>query len=153
MEKITVRSCALSELTSAPNFKQLIDAYAAESALPVLGKPNTDMVAYQAMDAAGILNVLIAVDSDDTVVGFVGMITVPSPHYGVLISSTESLFVLPEFRVGGTCQKLLALANEVAMQRGAAVLVVSAPISGALDKVLPRWGFSETYRFYSKRLQ
>ena len=152
MEKITTRIVPLAELTGAPNFLQLVNSYAEESALPVLGKPVTQMASYEALAAAGALTVICAFEND-TVVGFIGMLTVLSPHYGVLISSTESLYVLPEHRKGGACQKLLNAASDAARERGAVALVVSAPLNGVLDKVLPHWGFAETYRFYAKGLQ
>ena len=152
MENVTVRIVPLAELTGASNFQQLVDSYAEESALPVLGKPITNFASYEALAAAGALTVICAF-VDETIVGFIGMLTVLSPHYGVLISSTESLYVLPDHRKGGACQKLLSAASDAARERGAVALVVSAPLNGVLDKVLPHWGFAETYRFYTKALQ
>ena len=151
MEKITVRTTSLAELTSAPNFQQLIDLYAEESALPEIGRPFADLAMYAAIEQAGVMSVVCAYQGG-LLVGFIVLLANRLPHYGQIVATTESFYVHPDYRKGGTGKLLLGLADHNARGKGAVALMVCAPADSTLDKVLPLWGLRHTNTVYTKAL-
>lgn len=151
MEKITVRSCTLDELIGAFNFQQLIDAYAAESAMPEIGTPIADLSMYQAIESAGLMSVVCAFQGDQ-IVGFIVLLVNRLPHYGKTVATTESFFVEGAYRKGGTGKLMLGVAEMIAKGKGAEALLVSAPVDSALDMVMPFWGYRASNNVYAKAL-
>lgn len=148
---IEIRTASLAELIGAPNFQQLIDEYAAESAMPEIGTPCADLAMYQAIESAGLLSVACALH-DDVIVGFIVLLVNRLPHYGKTIATTESFFVTPTYRKGGVGQRLLSLAERMAKEKGAEAILVSAPKGGRLEPVMPTWGYRASNTVYAKAL-
>ena len=151
METIDVRLTTLAELTGAPNFQQLIDSYAEESALPEIGKPFADLSLYQAIENAGLMSVICAY-RNDTLVGFIVLLVNRLPHYGQTVATTESFYVHPDYRKSGTAKLMLAMAEEEGKNRKAVALMVCAPLGSSLDKVAPLWGYRATNNVYTRAL-
>ncbi|TAN29579.1 MAG: GNAT family N-acetyltransferase [Castellaniella sp.] len=152
MEIVTVRLSSVAELAAAPNLDELVQAYAAESALAQLGPAVLDVPAYARMEAAGIAHFLAAWRGA-RLVGFIILITSPVPHWGnQVIASTESFFVYPTERHGGVGQKLRKLAETVAHDVGARGIFISAPAGGRLERVLSRSGYQHSNTVFFQRL-
>lgn len=152
MESLQVRRTSVAELAAAPNLVDLVQAYAAESALPVLGSAVLDVSAYARMEAAGI-GYLIGAWRGDRLVGFLVLITTPVPHWGnQVLASAESFFVHPDERHGGAGRELRTLAEAVAHEAGARGVFISAPSGGALARVLPHWGYAHTNSVFFRRV-
>lgn len=132
---VDVRRVTVAELDEAPELSALVDEHAAESAMPELGKPAPQRATYYALEKAGVLFPLAAFDGD-RLVGFALPIVAPPPHYGVPAATLESLFVAAADRKSGAGLDLLAAAKDLARERGARALFVSAQVGSVLDAVL-----------------
>lgn len=139
----TVTRGTLSDITEAPNFGELVDAYAAESAVHAFAGGAPAIAMYQGLEAAGMLHSIVA-RRDGVLVGFAGVLITMLPHFGKLSATTESLFVLQQHRRGGAGLALIREARALAREHGAAGLFVSAPAGGVLARVLPGLGFTKT---------
>ena len=134
-ELMEIRAASANEIFENANCSALLARYAEESAMQGMPPPKADYEQYKKLEKMGVLKVAGAF-SDGKLVGLIAVIAGNLPHYSQCVSSTESFFVLREFRRQGTGKKLLALGKEFAAQKGAEGLFVSAPIGSALEKVL-----------------
>lgn len=148
---IEIRPCTVTEVEQSASLQQLLSDYARESSLPELGNASAHFETYRGMEAAGLLRIIGAFGPD--LVGFAAVLVYGLPHYGGRrVASTESIFVAPAARAGGTGLKLLRAAEEMARDLGAAALLVSAPVGGRLAQVLPRSGYRESNRVFIRGL-
>jgi GNAT superfamily N-acetyltransferase len=147
---IAIRQCTFDELASAAGFDALCAEYAAESGrMSEFGEPKVDADAYRAMEAAGIACCIGAWHADG-IVGF-GVVTLSVlPHYSKLIGCLISFFVAEHARSGGTGTRIRELAEQIAKERDALGLMISAPVESRLDVILPRVGYRPTNRLYFK---
>lgn len=153
MEQLAISRISIDDLRFAPGIDALLRDYAAESAIAGLPVPKAEWLTYARMEHHGALHVIGAY-IDGQLVGFCNVLVSLSPHYSVLIAVTESLFVSPSHRSTGAGLALLREAENVARERGAAGLLVSAPTGGTLAAVLERSkGFRETNRAFFRGLQ
>lgn len=150
MTTITIRLCAASELLDAPNRYELWDEYAAESAIGGMPKPDVHIDTYKMLESAGALQLIGAFD-DDKLIGFISLLSNKLPHYGVLMTVSESFFVAKSHRKSGAGLRLLREAERYALSVGSPGLLVSAPSGGRLAGVLPNVGYAETNRVFFKR--
>jgi hypothetical protein len=151
MQAVTVRPCAFVEIESAPNFRDLCAEYARESAIAELGEPTMNLVTYRAMEAAGFLHSVIALQGD-TMVGFLTLILSELPHFSQRTASVESFFVTNSARSGGAGIRLRQQAELIAQEHGAVAIMLSAPEGSRLDAVLPRSGYRKTNHVYFRSL-
>lgn len=153
MEQLAISRISIDDLRFAPGIDALLRDYAAESAIAGLPVPKAEWLTYARMEHHGALHVIGAY-IDGQLVGFCNVLVSLSPHYSVLIAVTESLFVSPSHRGTGAGLALLREAENVARERGAAGMLVSAPTGGTLAAVLERMsGFQETNRAFFRGLQ
>ncbi|SEB24780.1 GNAT family N-acetyltransferase [Paraburkholderia sartisoli] len=145
-----VRECTFDELASAAGFDALCAEYAAESGrMAEFGPPKVDVDAYRAMEAAGMAH-CIGVWCDDELTGF-GVVTLSVlPHYTKLIGCLISFFVAERARNGSAGTQIRKLAEDIAKERGALGMMISAPSESRLDVILPRSGYRATNRLYFK---
>ena len=79
---------------------------------------------------------LLAARRGEALIGVCTVVVYRNPHYSQMMGVTESLFVAPEFRNTGAGLGLLRAAERIARSAGAVCLLVSAPTSSALSRVL-----------------
>ncbi len=142
---IVIRRCTFEEIDASG----LLSEYAQESAICGLPAPAVQMEMYNAMEAVGIICPLGAY-LENILIGGVTLLSPVLPHYGVKVGVTESFFVSKKWRKTGAGLKLLNAAEVYAKEIGCAGLLVSAPVGGDLDKVLPRRGYRESNRVFFK---
>lgn len=141
-------TCA-AELCAAPNWQELAAEYAEECRLDGLPLAAIRFETYDALERAGFLH-LFKATVDGMLVGLISVLSVPNPHYGKVICSTESFFVSKPYRSTGSGVKLLMAAEGKAREIGSPGLFVSAPFHGSLWEVLPRMGYREANRSFFK---
>jgi GNAT superfamily N-acetyltransferase len=151
MDHLTVRRCTVADLEQAPEFAALGAEYAAESVRADLGSCAPQMEAYKRLEDLGVMH-FAGAWLDGALVGLVSVGATHVPHYAGVIATTESYFVRPHARKTGAGKMLLDLAEDIAMERGAVGLFVSAPTGGRLAVVLPRTGYQRTNEVFFKRL-
>jgi GNAT superfamily N-acetyltransferase len=152
MEPASIRPVSFADLQASANFTALVAEYAHETANSDMGPVELDVAAYTALESAGMLHILGAYQGDD-LIGYASVLVNAVPHYrGKRIAVTESIFVAAAHRHTGAGTKLLKAAGDTARGMGAVALVVSAPIGGQLEKVLPRSGFRATNTFFFRGL-
>lgn len=126
------RVCKIDEILSATD---LIEEYINESATCGLPQPSPQSGIYRMLEHNGILHSFGAFKGDN-IIGFITMISTISPHYGILISVSESFFVSKKDRKTGAGIKLLRMAEKFAISIGSKGILVGAPIGKGLDKML-----------------
>lgn len=137
---LTIRPATVADLEHAPNRDALLDAYSRESRIDGMPENRANWRTYHHLEDVGALHVLGAFEEEE-MVGFLFLLLAELPHYaGVLTATSESFFVLPEHRAGGTGVKLLRAAEALAREHGAECLVVSAPAGSRLDAFLAGLG-------------
>jgi hypothetical protein len=151
MQAVTVRACTFDEIASAPNFLDLCEEYARESAITELGAPTMNCDTYRAMEAAGILRAVLA-EQDGQLVGFATLIVSELPHFSKRVASVESIFIAGAARNGGAWLTLRSAVERLATECGAVGILFSAPVNGRLDAILPRSGYRPTSRVYFRSL-
>lgn len=154
MEPVEIRSCTVDDAFDSPVFAALCDEYRHESSRnPNPAGALPDREGYTRLVAAGLLYPL-GVFAGETLVGFCAVIVSPVLHFGgVVMASTETLFIAKAHRSGCAGLKLLRAAESVAAQVGASGLYVSAPTGGRLERLLPRVGYHETNRVFFRSVK
>lgn len=132
-------------LESAPNFGELIAAYAKEAGMAGMPPPKPHIETYRLLDKTGMLKTICAYLGQE-VVGFIVILVNMSPHYGVKLAHMESFFVSRVHRSTGAAMRLLHHAEDLAREMGAVGLMCAAAIGGNLERVLSsRSNYSKTH--------
>jgi GNAT superfamily N-acetyltransferase len=148
---LQIMDTTFDTVSGQPTFDALLSEYADECRLKDLPEPACQRDVYRAMEKAGIMCTMAAFN-DKALIGFSTILISVLPHYGVLMATTESLFVHPDHRSSGAGLQLIHRAENLAIDRGAAGLLVTAPVGGTLSKVLPRLGYTDTNTVFFRRL-
>jgi GNAT superfamily N-acetyltransferase len=148
---VAVRKCRVTGVERHPDFPALAREYAAEAAIHGLPAPDEKIASYRLIEASGFFTCYGAF-LDESLVGFIALLTPVIPHYGVALTVAESFFVAKAHRKSGAGLKLLRRAENHAREAGAPGLLVSAPFGGRLAEVLPHVGYRETNRVFFKEL-
>jgi GNAT superfamily N-acetyltransferase len=146
-----VSPITIADFFEHPDAPGLLEAYARECAqegLPAY-RPHRDM--YAAVEAAGLLHLLGAFEGE-RLRGLLALVVNMNPHYSVPLAVTESWFVAPEHRASGAGLQLYRRAKELARERGACAIYVSAPCGGQLAGVMQGLGARETNRVFCEVL-
>lgn len=146
-----IRRCTVAELVAAPNLTDVLDEYARECAIPEIGQAQAQIATYYTLEAAGVFHPIAAFEGEQ-LAGFILPIVVELPHYGVLAATVESYFVPKAYRPANFGLKLLAAAEELARERGAKALLVSAPVGGALARLMPHLDYRHSNEVYVRAL-
>lgn len=149
---LVIRKCTISEMESSPNISDLLNEYAEESSIGGLPHPSAKVEMYKHMENAKAIYVIGAF-LGGILIGYVTILSPVLPHYSIVVAVTESFFVAKDYRKTGAGLKLLHEAEIYAESIGSPGLLVSAPIDGNLEEVLPHVGYSETSKVFFKRFQ
>lgn len=142
-----IRQCSVDDMVADPNFSGILDEYADELAIEGLPHPSAKIEMYKQLESIGKLHP-IAAFLDGKIIGFINVLMVMNPHYGVDIAVSESFFVAKEHRKSGAGMKLRSAAEVLARQIGSPGIFISAPSKGPLAQVLPCVGYKETSRTF-----
>lgn len=146
---LIIKKCSIAEMEATSNISELLEEYAAESAIDGLPKPSAKIETYKQLERTGALHALGAF-SNDLLIGYITILSPVLPHYSAVVAVAESFFVAKAHRKTGAGLKLLRDAEEYARNIGSPGLLVSAPFGGNLAEVLPHVGYSETNRVFFK---
>jgi GNAT superfamily N-acetyltransferase len=149
---LVIRNCTIQEISESSNIDELLNEYAAESAIKDLPHPNAKVKSYQSLEKAGAIHAFGAF-LDNTLVGFITVLSPVLPHYDLRIAVAESFFVAKAYRKTGAGLRLLRAAEVHSADIGASGLLVSAPTGGNLAEVLPHVGYSDTNRVFFKKVE
>ncbi len=144
---IEVRRVRFSEVAAQPDFDELLQEYANEAAIAGLPDPRCQVEMYDQMQDHGMIHILAAFDHG-RLVGTLVIVAAVSPHYGVMLTTTESFFVRPDDRKSGAGIALLREAERLSVELKSEGLLISTPYGGKLAKVLPKAGYIETNRVF-----
>lgn len=146
-----IRECTVAQIAADPAIHEILQGYADEAAIVEFGAVKPEFGMYAMIEASGSFKA-IGVFAP----GLVGLLTLliyGLPHYdGKKVASVESFYVLPAYRSGGYGLKLLHMAEQTALESGADVLMVSAPIGKRLEAILPRSGYRATNTVFTRAL-
>lgn len=148
---VAVTHTTLAEIEASQELDALLAEYAAESANDEIGAAAPQIDIYRGMEAAGLLHAFSA-RMDGKLIGFLFLLVPTLPHFGKMVGVAESYFVAAEYRKTGAGSLLRLAAEQMARERGAVGILLSAPIGGQLEKVAPHVGYRETSRVFFKRL-
>lgn len=150
MSDLVIRKCTVSEMETDAAFPYLLEEYAQELAIDGLPHPQAQIEMYKKLESIGSLQPIGAY-YQDILIGFINVLMVMNPHYGVSIAVSESFFVAKEYRRTGAGLKLLHKAEDYSANLGSPGIFVSAPSDGVLSEVLPNAGYIEKSRAFFKR--
>ncbi|QWE95655.1 GNAT family N-acetyltransferase [Cupriavidus sp. EM10] len=151
MDEVTIGRESLAHIEASPELPALMAEYEAESANSDIGRTCPHIPTYQAMEAAGLFHAFAA-RVEGRLVGFMFLLTPVLPHFSRVVGVSESFFVAAEYRKTGAGLRLLRAAEDVARAAGAPGVLVSAPVGGSLERVMPGIGYRETSRVFFKAL-
>lgn len=147
---VSIKKCTVEEFLEEQNSFDLLDAYADELAMEGLPHPKAKLDMYRQLESLGKLQIITAY-MENFLIGFVNVITVMNPHYGIDISSTESFFVLKEFRKSGAGVLLRREAELCAKRLNSPGIFISAPFGSNLAASLEgSKDYKETGRTFFK---
>lgn len=150
--ELSIRSCSIADLESAPNIGELMAEYSAESSISDLGPVAAQWTTYKAMVDSGAMHPFAVFDGGNVLAGFMLLIISVLPHYGLPIAVSESFFVTESIRKTGAGLRLLREVERFAVERGAVGMLVSSPAGGRLSTILPRSGYKATNEVFFRRL-
>lgn len=148
---LEIAKASIADLEAAPNIFELLDEYAAESAIAGMPPPAVNSESYKLMERTGALHTFTA-RVDGELIGYITILLTILPHYSVKIGISESWFVTKSQRKTGAGMKLLKAAEEFAEAGGAPGVLVSVPVSGALPEIMPSAGYAPVNMIFFKRL-
>lgn len=152
MKNIVVKQSSVKDILFANNIDELIALYTNESKSSHIAiEPNINKEAYVALEDGGVLDCIVAY-CDDTVVGFMFLITNYVLHYSRTSTIVESQFIVKEYRKYGTWKKMISIAEDIAKERDSAVIVCTSTIGSRFEKVANRSGFVATNIAYMKNI-
>ena len=137
------RLIAFDELEGDPQWPGLVAEYAHEC--HIAGMPPCDYQGdiYRAMEKTGMVR-LIGAYLDGTLVGFCNLLVSRLPHYGKVVGTAESLFVAKAHRRTGAGIGLIRTAERTCAEAGAVAMLMSAPASGSMERLMPHLGYRHT---------
>jgi hypothetical protein len=111
------------------DYPELLEAYAAECSIPLIGQINPQPKTYELMEQAGILK-CFGFFEGHSLVGFVTVLTTVLPHYGKKVATVESIYA----KRGG--KDLMDAVENYAKESGCVAILYSAPSGGRLERLL-----------------
>ena len=111
-----------------------------------------DAERYLAMDAMGLLLVLLAYEGDDLVGYSVNVVTTHLHYKALTFASNDLLYVAPAHRGGRLWLQLRRETRRVARERGAVLMLWHAKEGTTLAKLLPRMGCKVQDIIFSEEL-
>lgn len=113
---------------------------------------NPDWKQYYKLEEAGALRILTARDNGK-LVGYFFTLVWPSLHFAqVLQATSDILYVMPEYRRGGTGAKLIKEAEKMMQDAGATRGYIVAKANTAAARMLPRQGYKLVENVFFKVL-
>lgn len=145
-----IHRCSVKDVFEAPNWGDIVAAYAAESPVTAILPPNIDQEAYYTMEKMGILAAFAAIE-ENTLVGFAFVVVVKLFHFSIVAANTDAIFMLKEFRSahGG---KLVNAVECYANEMNCSGLTISAPIGSSLVKSLTKRRYTPMNVMFLKKL-
>ncbi len=140
---VDIRPTSILEMELQPGIHDMLEEYAAESAIKGLPHPAAKAATYKNLEALGTLFCFGAFEMDD-LIGYIQVMLPVLPHFDLMVAVTESFFVLKDYRKTGAGLKLLRVAERFVEEKGSPGLLVSAPLFGDLCEVLPMVGYQPT---------
>ena len=130
-----VKKCTIADLEAEPNFVELVAEYAAECSIEGLPEPRGKLDLYKSIEGAGMMYAYAA-HVEGVLVGFAVVISTVNPHYGIVLATTETLFVTKEARRSHAGGLLLMCAKQCARDVGSPKLFIIAPVGSVLEAML-----------------
>lgn len=144
---LLIQKCTIADLEAHQNFVDLVEQYAQECAIDGMPHPSGKLELYKMLEQSGFQDAF-QVTVDGLLIGFAVVLCVTSPHYGVQVATTETIFVTKAERglAGGRLiQRCLGVVDE----RKAPGILISAPKDSDLAAVLENSeDFVETNRVF-----
>ena len=130
-----VKKCTISDLEAESNLAELIAEYAAECSIEGLPEPRGKLDLYKSIEGTGMMHAYSA-HVEGVLVGFAGVISTVNPHYGIVLATTETLFVTKDARCTHAGGRLIACAKQLAREVGSPKLFIIAPVGSVLEAML-----------------
>ena len=148
---ITYKVIDTLEFFAHESTQELIDAYVAEGKKVNPLDSDPDMDFYKHIHKLPNTS-LVAAYHKNKIVGYMFAITSPVPHYNVLGTTIDSIFIYEEYRSGGTARIMLDILSKDAKMYGSKHLFMSAPLKSVLHRVAPSLGFTKITSVFMKEL-
>ena len=127
-----IAKCKAAEIFGDPASEALLEEYAEECAIALVGKPAPRLDMYEGMERSGF-GQCFAVRQDGKLVGFAMVLICVVPHYDLCLANVESLFVARGAQGG---RALMSTLNEYAKESGCTSIFYTAPVGSRLARLL-----------------
>lgn len=150
---IAVRKVSIQDTWESINWPKMLAEYIEECVFEGLPPIVLNKELYKQLERMSVLHTFGAFEGP-VLIGHINMMVTPSTHYNYLMASTESFFVLKEYRSTGVGLRLLRAAENFAKECKVGGLLVSSPKGQKLASVLERKkDYIETTRVFVKRFK
>jgi predicted acetyltransferase len=106
---------------------------------------------YMQLEDLGVLDIYGGFE-DDNLAGFLITVTSEMQHYSKQFTTVESLFVAKKHRNSHLGVSLIKNIQKIAEERHSAGILLSAPLSSNLEKIIERIGYIRTHSIFTKSL-
>lgn len=142
-----IEPISLADFFAEPKHWELIEGYRQECAKPPFDKSTPNQEAYLALDKAGLIDMGVMTESGEPI-GFVLIVTSMLPHFSMVCSTVESLYLKPEKRQGFAGVRLLNWAKRAAKARGSVGLNLTAVEGTRLERLCLKLGRKTSHNFF-----
>lgn len=145
-----IASYTVAEMYNHEHFHELVAEYADECAIDGMPAPEYKMESYLQLEKVGALKTFAAFNNE-RLIGFIVLVSPVIPHYGMLVTVIESVFVGKAFRKTGAGLRLIRAAEMHAKEIRSPGLLANAPYGGEAGNVLPSMGYTPVSCSYFKK--
>lgn len=145
---VVLRKTRAEEILNS-KYAGLIEEYAKESSVKGMPSIFPQLSMYRQLEQNGTFY-CIGAYLEDTLIGFVSILTTIVPHYGARVSTIESIFVGKKYRKTGAGTLLRLAAERYAKSQGSLGVLTCAPLHSKYSKLLPKSGYAHTNEVFFK---
>ncbi len=149
MKKTNVRKLTFSEIIQFKNLGTLIKEYATENITGKIYGSKINTKIYTQLEDLGVLDIYGGFENG-VFAGFLITVTSEMQHYSKQFTTVESLFVAKKYRNSHLGISLIKNIQKIAEERHSAGILLSAPLSSNLEKIIERMGYMRTYSIFTK---
>ena len=145
-----VREISVDALIADPQWPTIAREYEAECGTSDMVQCNVNWDMYRSIESCGQLKAFGAF-VNGTLVGYCFLVMVMHPKYSSLIGTTESIYVLREYRTAGVGLRLFRFVERMAHDLGAVAMLCSSGAESSMSKLMPALKYKHISNVFFKR--
>jgi hypothetical protein len=135
-----IRQATVTEFTSMPGFRSLIDEYCAEARrIDAYGDAAPTVERYKFLEKLGLVRLMVS-EIDGRLEGFALGIVSPEMHHGKTVLFLDCFFVRKSARKGGDALRLFDAMRQASHRDGMIGMLCGAPAGGKAERLFKAMG-------------